>query len=64
MKRSDKKGVKWLFLDESNVQKTDPAQVLLRNIQVSYSLTSMIRCELSKMTFEKVQSLFEEYDSR
>ena len=28
MKRSDKKGEKWLFLDESDDQKTDPAQVL------------------------------------
>ena len=54
--RSNKKGVKWLFPDKSDVRKTEPAQVLLHNIQVSYSLTSMIRCELSKMTFKKVQS--------
>ena len=42
MKRSDKKGLKWLFPDDVEIQSAKVDQILLRHINVSYSLTGMI----------------------
>ena len=61
MKRSDKQGARWLFPDKAEVHKTSPDQIFLRNIQVSYSLTAMIICELCKPTLEKIVDLFQKY---
>ena len=61
MKRSDKQGARWLFPDKAEVHKTSPDQILLRNIEVLYSLTAMIICELCKPTLEKIVDLFQKY---
>ena len=43
MKMSDKKGPKWLFPDEAEIQSSKFDQVLLLHINVSYLLTAMIK---------------------
>ena len=58
MKRSDKQGLRWLFPDKTDIHKTSPEQVLLRNIPISYCLTAMIRCQISAETLKKIQALF------
>ena len=58
MKMSDKQGLRWLFPDETDIHKTSPEQVLLRNIPIFYSSTAMIRCQISAERLKKIQSLF------
>ena len=62
MKMSDKKGLKWLFPDESEIQSTKFDQTLFRHINVSYSLTAMIRCETTSETFQRIEKLFKIYE--
>ena len=62
MHRGDKKGIRWLFPEEAEIVKTHPDQIILRNIQVSYTLTAIIRCELSKVTLETIENIFDKYD--
>ena len=52
MKVSDKKGLKWLFPDEAEIQCTK----FLRHINVL--VTAMIRCEITSETFQKIEKLF------
>ena len=56
MKVSDKKGLKWLFPDEAEIQCTKFDQILLRHINVL--VTAMIRCEITSETFQKIEKLF------
>ena len=58
MKMSDKKGLKWLFPDQAEIQSTKFDQILLQHINVSYLLTAMIRCEVTSETFQKIKKLF------
>ena len=63
MKKSDRKGARWLFPDEADVHETQAEQILLRNLQVSYCLTAMIRCELSTETLKTISDLFDKYEN-
>ena len=38
----------WLFLQEAEIHLTEEKQVIVRNIQVKYSLTAMMRSTLNK----------------
>ena len=58
MKISDKKGLKWLFPDDNEIQGTKFDQILLRHINVSFSSTAMIRCGTTSETFQKIEKLF------
>ena len=62
MKMSDKKGLKWLFPDQAEIQSTKFDQILLQHINVSYSLTAMIRCEINSETFQKIEKLFKKFE--
>ena len=46
MKRTDKKGLNWLFPEEAEIHVTHIDQIIARNIPVKYSLTAMMRCIL------------------
>ena len=59
MKRSDKQGLKWLFPEKAVIHQTSTKQVLLRNVPVSYSLTAIIRCEISSQTLIDIQATFD-----
>ena len=63
MKRSDRKGARWLFPDEADVHETQAEQILLQNLQVSYCLTAMIRCELSTKTLQTISDLFDKCEN-
>lgn len=58
MKKSDKKGLNWLFPDEADIHDADPDQIFVRNIQVKYSLTAMIRCVISNQTLDNILECF------
>ena len=58
MKISDKKGLKWLFPDDNEIQGTKFDQILLRHINVFFSSTAMIRCGTTSETFQKIEKLF------
>ena len=62
MKMSYKKGLKWLFPDQAEIQSTKFDQILLQHINVSYSLTAMIRCEINYETFQKIEKLFKKFE--
>ena len=63
MKRSDRKGARWLFPDEADVHESQAEQILLQNLQVSYCLTAMIRCELSTKTLQTISDLFDKCEN-
>ena len=60
MKISDKKGLKWLFPDEAEIQSTKFDQILL-HINVSYTLTAMIRWEITSDKLQKIEKLFKKF---
>ena len=60
MKMSDKKGLKWLFPDEAEIQSTKFDQILL-HINVSYTLTAMIRWEITSDKLQKIEKLFKKF---
>ena len=62
MVKTDKKGLKWLYPEEADIQLTKPDQIIVRNIAFSYFLTSMIRCEISHQTLKEIQTCFDEID--
>ena len=62
MTMSDKKGLKWLFPDEAEIQSTKFDQILLRHINVCYSLTAMIRCQITSEIFHKIGKLFKRFE--
>ena len=62
MKMSDRKGQKWLFPEEADVHSTSPDQIIMRHIPVMYSLTAMIRCEISCETLEQIVACFNKID--
>ena len=62
MKMKDKKGIKWLFPDEAEIQSTKFDQKTLQHINVSYWLTAMIRCETTSETFLKIEKLFKKFE--
>ena len=62
LKITDKGGLKWLFPDEAEIHSTNTDQILLRHIQVSYSMTAMIRCEIPCETLEKIQLMFTRFE--
>ena len=59
MMKTDKKGLRWPFPD---IQLTRLDQIIVRNIPVSYQLTSMIRCEVSQETVKNIQSYFNDIE--
>ena len=58
MVKTDKKGLRWLFPDEADIQLTKLDQIIVRNIPASYQLTSMIRCEVSQKNLKNFQFCF------
>ena len=58
MVKTDKKGLRWLFPDEADIQLPKLDQTIVCNTPVSYHLTSMICCEVSQETLKNIQSCF------
>ena len=58
MKMSDRKGRNWLFPEEADVHATSIDQIIVRNIQVTYSMTAIIRCEISQETLHHIEACF------
>ena len=58
MKKSDRKGLNWLFPDEADVHDASTDQILVRHIQVKYTLTAMIRCVISNDTLNNILERF------
>lgn len=58
MKRSDRKGLNWLFPEEAEINDTNTDQILMRHIQVKYTLTAMIRCVIPHNTLDLILECF------
>ena len=60
MKKTDKKGKNWLWLFplEAEIRLTQLDQIIVRNIPVKYSLTTMMRCTLDNETLSGIQECF------
>ena len=58
MKRSDRKGLNWLFPEEADVHDASTDQILMRHIQVNYTLTAMIRCVIPCETLDHILECF------
>ena len=56
MKRSDRVGRNWLFPEKADVHATGTDQILMRHIQVNYTLTAMIRCQISSETVGQIET--------
>ena len=50
------------FPEEAEILKTDRNMILERHIEVSYSLTSIIRCQISETDCMDIQKKFESFD--
>ena len=48
MSKSDKQGLSWLFPDEAEIHDTSRDQIIARNIEIRYSMTAMIRGNISR----------------
>ena len=58
LRKSDKKGLNWLFPDEADVHDASTDQILMRHIQVKYTLTAMIRCVIPPDTLDQIEACF------
>ena len=56
MRRSDRVGRNWLFPEKADVHATGTDQILMRHIQVNYTLTAIIRCQISSETAGQIES--------
>ena len=61
MKRTDKKGLKWLFPSEAEIYTTKIEQIVVRNIPVRYSLTAVMRFALDEETHTYIENCFKIY---
>ena len=59
MKRTDKKGLNWLFPSEAAVFPTKPDQIIARRIPVRYTLTAVMRCVLDEETHNDIDQCFQ-----
>ena len=48
MRKSDKQGLSWLFPNEAEIHDTSRDQIIARNIEIRYSMTAMIRGNISR----------------
>ena len=61
MKKTDQKGLKWLFPEEAEIHQTKIEQVIARNIQVKYSLTAMMKCILDLNTHKDIDQQYTKF---
>ena len=54
MRKSDKQGLSWLFPDEAEIHDTSRDQIIAKNIEIIYSMTAMIRGNISRQTLTSV----------
>ena len=54
MRKSDKQGLSWLFPDEAEIHDTNRDQIIAKNIEIRYSMTAMIRGNISRQTLTSV----------
>ena len=59
MRKSDKQGLSWLFPDEAEVYDTIRDQIIARNMEIKYSMTAMIRGNISRQTLTHIGQCFE-----
>ena len=59
MRKSDKQGLSWLFPDEAEVYDTIQDQIVARNMEIRYSMTAMIRGNISRHTLTHIGQCFE-----
>ena len=59
MRKSEKQGVSWLFPDEAEIHDTSQDQIIARYIEIRYSLTAMIRGNISRQTLTQIEQCFE-----
>ena len=59
MRQSDKQGLSWLFPDEVEIHDTSRDQTIARNIEIRYSMTAMIRGNISRQTMKQIEQCFE-----
>ena len=59
MRKSDKQGLSWLFPDEAEIHDTSRDQIIARNIETRYSMTAMIRGNISRQTLTQFEQCFE-----
>ena len=56
MKRSDRLGCNWLFSEKADAHATCTDQIQIRHIQVNYTLTGMVRCQISSEIIGQIET--------
>ena len=59
MRKSDKQGLSWLFPDEAEIHDMSRDQIIARNIEITYSMTAMIRGNILRQTMTQTEQCFE-----
>ena len=59
MRKSDKQGLSWLFPDEAEIHDRSRDQIIAGNIEIRYSMTTMIRGNISRQTLTQFEQCFE-----
>ena len=55
MRKSDKHGLRWSFPDEAEIHDTSRDQIIGRNIEIRYSMTAIIRGNISRQTLTQIE---------
>ena len=59
MRKSDKQGLSWLFPDEAEIHDRSRDQIIAGNIEIRYSMTTMIRGNISRQKLTQFEQCFE-----
>ena len=59
MRKLDKQGLSWLFPDEAEIQDRSRDQIIAGNIEIRYSMTTMIRGNISRQKLTQFEQCFE-----
>ena len=58
MRKSDKQVLSWLFSDKGEIHDTSQNQIIAGNIEIRYSMTAMIRGNISRKTLTQIEQGF------
>ena len=64
MRKSDKQGLRWLFPYEAEIHGTSRDQIIARNIEIRYLMTTIIRGSISRQTLTHIEQCFEKISAR
>ena len=59
MRKLDKEGLSWLFPDEAEIHDTSRDRINARNIETTYSMSAIVRNNISRQTLTQIEQCFE-----